>query len=56
MADISAVVTERKIGFTYGVYGLISLYAFSKYIMLYGKALMLSRKMIQENRLYNSVH
>ncbi len=56
MADISAVVTERKIGFTYGAYGLISLYAFSKYIMLYGKALMLSRKMIQENRLYNSVH
>ncbi|KAH9403798.1 hypothetical protein TYRP_014990 [Tyrophagus putrescentiae] len=35
MADISAVVTERKIGFTYGAYGLISLYAFSKYIMLY---------------------
>lgn len=47
--DIDWMVTHRKYGFNYGSFGLISLNAFSKYVLPYGKVMMITFKLVREN-------
>lgn len=49
--DIGAMNSKNRLGMTYGPFGLISLSAFFRYLMLYSKFLMISQKLMKNKQI-----
>lgn len=49
--DIGAMNSKNRLGMTYGPFGLITLSAFFRYLMLYSKFLMISQKLMKNKQI-----
>lgn len=49
--DIAVINSKNRFGFTYGSFGLISLSAFIKYLIIYSKLLFISQKLMKNKQI-----
>ncbi len=49
--DIAVINSKNRCGFTYGSFGLISLSAFVKYLIIYSKLLFISQKLMKNKQI-----